>query len=142
MIPLSPPLISSLSLYLSLSLPFSLSPVPLFSFFPPDPPAILQPPQGQSVALNSTFVFVCITDGNPTPQISWHFNDAVIPGAVESSYTISTVAGTNGGQYTCRATNNIGTVSESATLTVLCKLIIILYYTTKILNFFGRSFIL
>jgi len=87
----------------------------------PDSPSILQRPASISVALGRRAEFVCIPDGNPDPRISWLFQGTQIAGAEGPIYSIAMVTGANGGQYTCMASNVIGTTSAVATLTVLCE---------------------
>lgn len=87
----------------------------------PDSPSILQRPASISVALGRRAELVCIPDGNPDPRISWLFQGTQIAGAEGPIYSIAMVTGGNGGQYTCMASNVIGTTSAVATLTVLCE---------------------
>ena len=79
----------------------------------------------------SLVLFTCEAIGEPSPSISWYFNDVVInqtdkynisdgrdPGRVESSLTVINPETSDAGTYTCHADNVIGSDNSSGILTV------------------------
>ena len=79
----------------------------------------------------NSVTFTCEAIGEPSPTISWYFNDVMIitsdkynisdgriPGRVESSLTINNPETSNAGTYTCRAENVVGSDNSSGILTV------------------------
>ncbi|KAK6184959.1 hypothetical protein SNE40_007298 [Patella caerulea] len=89
------------------------------------PPIILTPPKNQSVIKGIDLTLHCIVISDPLANITWVFPD--VSGHKpfnafnndDGSVTIKDVEQLNEGSYTCTATNRLGSVSASATLTVL-----------------------
>ncbi|XP_050396719.2 protein sax-3 [Patella vulgata] len=89
------------------------------------PPIILTPPKNQSVIKGIDLTLHCIVISDPLAYITWVFPD--VSGHKpfnafnndDGSVTIKDVEQLNEGSYTCTATNRLGRVSASATLTVL-----------------------
>ena len=87
-------------------------------------PSIVSPPA--SMAVNETGIasLQCEVKGNPTPQVTWlKQNSSISPlnkRIVQSRgrLMIRDVTSQDGGVYTCRATNILGIMISSATLTV------------------------
>ena len=87
-------------------------------------PSIVSPPE--SMAVNETGIasLQCEVKGNPTPQLTWlKQNSSISPlnkRIVQSRgrLMIRDVTSQDGGVYTCRATNILGIMISSATLTV------------------------
>ena len=76
-------------------------------------PFILTQPQSQSQlpGLNSTFTVAL--GGTPPLSYQWRFNDNDIPGATDSSFTITNVQATNLGSYSVLVTNVAGLTTSS-----------------------------
>jgi hypothetical protein len=91
------------------------------------PPAILAPPQNVRVrvppdpaAAPSTNVTFGVTAFSFAPlTYQWKFNTVDIPGATGATYTVTNVQTTNEGTYTVMVSDDIGSISASATLTPL-----------------------
>ena len=97
-----------------------------------DPPEITA--NVADVAQNETSLvfFSCEAIGEPSPSISWHFNDVLIiasgnkyrlsyggvSGRVESSLTIINLTSSDAGTYTCHVENDVGSNNISGILTV------------------------
>ena len=82
-------------------------------------PQITTQPTDQSVTVGGSATFTVTATGAPTPTYQWRFDGSEISGATSSSYTVSSAALTNAGDYTVVVTNTAGAVtSTAATLTV------------------------
>lgn len=73
--------------------------------------------EGESVVLHTQIV------GNPTPVVTWYKNDQPIKHNIKSdkdTHSLTLIAPTkeNGGVYTVKAVNSVGTVETTATLIV------------------------
>ena len=79
----------------------------------------------------SLVLFSCEAIGEPSPSISWHFNDVLIigsnkyiisdrgvPGMTSSSLMIINLVSSDAGRYTCYAENVVGSDNSSGILTV------------------------
>ncbi len=81
-------------------------------------PSVISQPQPQTVAEGSGVTFTFGTSGGAITY-QWLKGSAPIDGAVGATYSISPVAQTDGGLYSCVATNGCGsTTSSGALLTV------------------------
>ena len=82
----------------------------------------------QLVDGSSSFVLSCNATGSPTPTISWTMDSMVLTsdgnkimiveststGVIVSSLTVTNFVATDGGVYTCVASNSVGTSSVSS----------------------------
>ncbi len=81
-------------------------------------PAITTHPSAQAASVGGSVTFTATVSGTGLAY-QWLFNNTVIGGATGATYTIPSVAPTNAGSYSVRATNSGGTVtSNGAVLTV------------------------
>lgn len=93
-----------------------LIPVALFS---PVAPLITTQPASQTVTAGSSVQLISTATGAPTPTLQWRRNGVDIPNAVNPVFTLPQTAWSDGGTYTCVATNAAGsTTSATATLIV------------------------
>ncbi|MGH9943264.1 MAG: PQQ-dependent sugar dehydrogenase [Pyrinomonadaceae bacterium] len=85
-----------------------------------DAPSITQHPQGMTVAVGEPATFTVGAEGSTPLSYQWQRNNADIPGANASSYTLASAqAADSGAQFRCRVTNAFGNAtSNHATLTV------------------------
>jgi hypothetical protein len=83
-------------------------------------PSITQHPASITVTAGQPASLTCAATGTATITYQWQRNSSNITGATSTTYTIaSTVAGDNGAQFRCVATNSFGSAaSNQATLTV------------------------
>jgi hypothetical protein len=92
-------------------------------------PAILAQPQSQTNAAGSAVTFAVSAVGDPLGY-QWRFNTNAITNATGNSYTIGSVASSNGGSYDVVITNGFGSVTSSpAILTVIFPPVITLQPT-------------
>ena len=86
-------------------------------------PVIVSSPVSRVVNETSTASFQCIATGNPTPEVIWLKNNGShlagkrikkSPGGL----MIQDVTSQDSGMYTCKASNILGVMTSSATLTV------------------------
>ena len=76
-------------------------------------PVILTPPAGQQAEVGNTIVFAVQADGTPYLQYQWLFNDTnAIPGATNSTLTLTNVQTTNAGNYSVTVTNLYGSATS------------------------------
>ena len=93
--------------------------MPMNTFFM-GPPVISLQPLTQSACLGTSVTFS--VTASPLPlYFQWRFNMVPISGATSSSYTISSVLGSDAGIYDCLVTDQFGNsvISAAAALTVL-----------------------
>lgn len=89
-------------------------------------PSILIPPQSQSAGSGGSVTFSVLANGKPPPTYQWRLNDTAIPGATNSSHTVSPVSPTTAGTYSVAISNDCGgLVSAGAVLTLTGPPIII-----------------
>lgn len=84
------------------------------------PPSILVQPASQRVTVGSNAIFRVTAAGTPRLRYQWLRDGQSLPGATNSTYTITNVSSaTSRGPYSCRVTNLFGlVVSSNAVLTV------------------------
>ena len=81
-------------------------------------PSITTQPASQSVTAGVSTTLSVVASGT-SPTYQWYFNNVVISGATNSSYTIVSPNVSNAGSYTVVVTNSAGVVTSNvATLTV------------------------
>lgn len=83
-------------------------------------PAIARTSLGQTVATNATANFNVGAVGAPPLSYQWRFNATNIPGATDTSLTLSSVAMSDAGNYSVLVSNALGTsISSDIALDVL-----------------------
>ncbi|MCC6229823.1 MAG: immunoglobulin domain-containing protein [Phycisphaerales bacterium] len=83
-----------------------------------DAPSITSHPLSQTISLGSPVTFSIVAAG-PSLQYQWYKNNAIIPGAIASSYTINSVTQNDAGDFFCMVSNSCGSISSNtAILTV------------------------
>uniref|UniRef100_M3ZDA5 Cell adhesion molecule-related/down-regulated by oncogenes n=1 Tax=Xiphophorus maculatus TaxID=8083 RepID=M3ZDA5_XIPMA len=83
---------------------------------PAEAPSVEVRPQTQTFSRGDEIRFVCSASGSPPPQISWSHGNMPLadqPGVL----TIRGTLPEDAGDYTCQATNEAGSASQSASLT-------------------------
>jgi Immunoglobulin domain len=81
-------------------------------------PVFLVQPLSQNVINGSSVTLSCVAYGLNTVY-QWYFNGTIIPGATNSTYTISSVSASNAGSYTVKVLNSGGSLlSNTATISV------------------------
>lgn len=82
-------------------------------------PAITSQPTGGSVNAGGSFTFTVTATGTPTPTYQWRKGGVAISGATGNSLTLSSLKGTDAGDYSVVVSNAQGSVTSSvATLVV------------------------
>lgn len=85
----------------------------------PSSPIITSHPQGKVVTVTSNVTFSATATGTPPLTYQWFFNGTTpIPGATNTSITITNVKDANGGQYSVVVSNGSSATSSNALLTV------------------------
>jgi len=79
-------------------------------------PAILVPPQSQTVSPGSNVTFSVTASGAAPLTYQWWFNGGTLPGTTNSTYGIASVQFTNAGSYSVVVTNVMGSVTSSAAI--------------------------
>ncbi|GFT55266.1 myosin light chain kinase, smooth muscle [Nephila pilipes] len=97
---------------------------------PMTPPKFLQSLGDRTVQDGESVTLKCTISGDPEPQVEWTKNGDVVHSSKEISLkyksgiatlTIEEVYPEDAGEYVCKATNSIGTVSSKSKLQVLGK---------------------
>ena len=87
--------------------------------------SLLQGPVETTVNTSQTAVLKCVADGNPTPQVTWSKLNSSLPigrhVTTSSALIVKNVKPEDGGVYSCRAKNLLGSINATAKLTVQCK---------------------
>ena len=74
-------------------------------------PVIMTQPVSQHVCTGSNILLSVTASYASTYQ--WNLNGTAIPGATNSSYTVSSAASANAGNYSVTVTNGVGSVTSS-----------------------------
>ena len=95
-------------------------------------PSIVTSPVSTVVNKNDVASLQCEVKGNPVPQITWLKDNTSLPGdkrIVQSraGLMIKDVTSQNDGVYTCVASNILGLIKKSATLTVQGNMLLLCY---------------
>jgi hypothetical protein len=77
-------------------------------------PAITTQPLAQVITVGQPVTFSVAASGTGPFTYQWLFNGASISGATGASYTIPSIASTNGGNYSVTVTNAFGSVTSNA----------------------------
>ncbi|GAB5561664.1 MAG: hypothetical protein SynsKO_33110 [Synoicihabitans sp.] len=86
---------------------------------PESAPIFTLQPRDQSVATGATITLTAAAFGAPLPTYQWKRDGVNIPGATETSLTLSDITPADSGNYTLMATNRRGSaMSDSARITV------------------------
>ena len=86
---------------------------------PMGPPVITTQPGGGRVNPGAVFAFVVAASGSPALTYQWRFNGLDIPGATDTTFTLTNLDFSMTGDYSVRVTNALGSVeSSTATLVV------------------------
>ena len=87
-------------------------------------PQVALSPAHQTQDEGGSTAFYCTVGGNPTPKVEWRFKGRkLVPGAkylikADGVLTIKHLNYSNAGQYTCAATNILGSFEASGNLSV------------------------
>ena len=88
-------------------------------------PSLLQRPVEKTVNTSQTAILKCVADGNPTPQVTWSKLNSSLPigrhVTTSSALIVKDLKPEDGGVYSCRAKNLLGSINATAKLTVQCK---------------------
>lgn len=91
---------------------------------PPVAPVITTQPQALSVKVAASATLCVTATGAPDPTYQWKKDGVAITGATSATYTLSSVAIKDAGDYTVVVTNSAGSViSNAATLTITATVI-------------------
>ena len=88
-----------------------------------DPPEILPSFVSSMIAIEGHDALLnCAAEGNPAPTVTWLFGEDRLPGVLSNgSIILSSVQINNEGNYTCRATNLLGSTEAILTLMIQGK---------------------
>ncbi len=82
-------------------------------------PLILAQPRGTNVFVGATVTFSVVATGHQPLRYQWRFNSANIPGATNTTYTITNAQVSQSGNYRVLVTNDVGmALSDPAPLVV------------------------
>ena len=87
--------------------------------FPATPPAFAGAFLPQTVSTGKSVTFATTVLGSTPLALQWYKNGSLILGATTNSFTITNTAVSDTGTYALWATNNVGTNSQSVSLTVI-----------------------
>lgn len=85
----------------------------------PIPPAITTAPSGVTVNLSQSFELSVAASGSPPLAYQWRRGGVDIPGAVASTYRVTSATVADGGTYTVRVSNAHGDVTSSGATVVV-----------------------
>lgn len=74
----------------------------------------------------------CMAKGKPAPKINWIRNGRIIPDKIEPLYHVKEVTVSDAGVYSCRASNQLGSVTSIGVYVhVQCKYFLFLSFDFK-----------
>lgn len=82
-------------------------------------PDFTTPPTSQEIKYGQNATFTAVASGAPAPTYRWQKNGVDIPGATTSTLTLTNVTLADAATYSVIATNEAGSSTANATLTVL-----------------------
>lgn len=85
---------------------------------PSQKPAIVRPPQDQTVIAGSSAAFAVVASGEEALQYQWRFNGVALANETNAVLTVNNVNFGQAGTYSVTVSNTTGAASGSATLTV------------------------
>ena len=86
---------------------------------PANPPIVVTPPSSPSAYLYQTVSFSVGVSGTPPFSYQWKSNSVVIAGATNTTLTLNNISAASAGTYSVTITNQFGSVTTNATLTVI-----------------------
>jgi sugar lactone lactonase YvrE len=96
----------------------------ILSIIPPVAPIISAQPQSLSLKVGASGTLSVTATGAPDPTYQWKKDGVAITGATSTTYTLSSVATKDAGDYTVVVSNSAGSaISNSATLSVTSTVI-------------------
>ena len=90
-------------------------------------PSAIQPIQNVNITEGQNLTLLCNVSGSPLPMVSW----IKVGGDMStngSELVFTNISRTQAGEYMCEASNLCGNASETATIEVQCKSIIVSDY--------------
>ena len=76
-------------------------------------------PSDQNVTFGSLINLTCIVTGSPQPIISWFKDGQQISNITTPFYIIPSIQTTDRGQYYCRASNSLQTITSREALVII-----------------------
>ena len=92
------------------------------------PQTVTVTPNSADVRETQSITLTCQADGHPPPTFSWKFNGNVVNGAQQNTLVLTSVEVKDAGNYTCVASNSLGSKEVTRVVNVLCKLDHLLSY--------------
>lgn len=86
-------------------------------------PAIVTPPQSQTVAQGGQVTFTVVASGTPTPAYQWQVHGTNLPSATDSTLTRTNLQLADAGNYLVIITNLAGATSAPVTLRVIAGVV-------------------
>lgn len=71
-----------------------------------EPIVVQQQPESEVVDIDEPVVLRVVATGHPAPRYQWRLNGDIIPGATDSTYTISAAQASSGGKYSVALAND------------------------------------
>ena len=76
-------------------------------------------PATQAPVIGSSVTLVAAASGSPAPSYQWYFNNTLISGATNATYTLSNAQPANAGSYYVVATNGSGSVKSQPAFVII-----------------------
>uniref|UniRef100_A0A3B3X3L6 Ig-like domain-containing protein n=1 Tax=Poecilia mexicana TaxID=48701 RepID=A0A3B3X3L6_9TELE len=107
------------------------SEITVWLLVPAEAPSVEVRPQTQTFSRGDEIRFVCSVSGSPPPQVSWSHGNVALANQPRFSVNragVLTIRGAlpeDAGDYTCQATNEAGSVTQSASLTYATQQVVL-----------------